>query len=385
MNARPRQRGAAMVLVLIIMAAGTTIALAYLSSAAMGTAITQGHEDVTRARYVAESGMDHAICLLRETPDAAESLVGRTLGPFTLGDGADAYTLSVTATGIEDEYDIVAQGVSGRSTTSVGARVVLHRTVDEDAPATVLPHGTLFSGWTTLIPGCVRVRGPAHANGNLTVLGRVDQDASATGQVTVFGQVDGTPRSGAAEYPWPSLNPADYENYILDGAEGQAQTVYQSFISRDSDLNGRAHITEANPAGVVIAIPPSGMLEIDEDVSFHGTLIVHGHLVLNGKDERFKAEAQFPALMVTGRIWVTGNTEATIEGVVYAAGGVEGILSDSSSELTIKGALVAGGLGFGLFFDGEHTVRYDAALATLVSPEGGQEGRPTVEVRSWYE
>ncbi|MFW6155296.1 MAG: hypothetical protein ACOC95_08775, partial [Planctomycetota bacterium] len=243
MRERPRQSGAAMVLVLIILAAGMTIGLSYLASASIGTAIARGHEDVTRARYVAESGIDHAICLLRESPDVIDAADGGTLGPFTIGEGEDAYTLAVTAMGA-GEYQVISAGTSGRSTVSVGA--VLRRSGDS-APVTVLPHGSLFTDSLAVIPGGVRVRGPAHANGDLVVNGRVDEDASATGQVAGFGRVDGERVCGAEHYAWPPMEPDAYQNYVLDDAPGEALLTSGNFIGRRSALNRGAHITEANP------------------------------------------------------------------------------------------------------------------------------------------
>lgn len=380
MRRQPRQSGAAMVLVLIILAAGMTVGLSYLASAAMGTAIATGHEDVTRARYVAESGIDHAICLLRESPDVIEAASGGTLGPFAVA-GDDAYTLAVTATGVPGEYEIISRGASGRSNVSVG--VVLRR-FGGSASVTVLPHGSLFTGGLTMIPSSVRVHGPAHANGDLVVNGRVDEDASATGLVAGFGRVDGDRISGADHYACPPMEPEDYETYLMDGTPGTAAVTSVNYIDHHSAFNSGAHITADNPAGVVIVTPACGTLYIDRNVRFDGTLIVCGNVLLGGANQRFESLTQFPALLVTGDLYVCSLTKTTVEGVVYTGGGVESYFSRPSSELTVRGALIAGGWGFDLFLDGDHDVRYDADLATLVAPDGAG-GEGIVEMDLWCE
>ncbi|MFW6154801.1 MAG: hypothetical protein ACOC95_06250, partial [Planctomycetota bacterium] len=140
----------------------------------------------------------------------------------------------------------------------------------------------------------------------------------------------------------------------------------------------------ANPAGVVVVTPAGGALWIDRNVRFDGTLVVNGDVVLDGKNQRFQSQTRFPALLVTGKLYVSSRTETTVDGVVYTSGGVESYFSGDRSELNIRGALIAGGWGFSLFVNGNHGVDYDADLATLVAP-GGAGGEGTVEVDLWYE
>ncbi len=121
-----RNEGVALMLVLILLAASVILGVAYLSQASLNATMAAGHAGGARARYLAESGVQHGICLLRENPDALVGSDANPLGPYTVesGDDGETYTISVASAG-GDEYTVRSVGTSGRGVQTVTATVSL--------------------------------------------------------------------------------------------------------------------------------------------------------------------------------------------------------------------------------------------------------------------
>ncbi|MHC4715673.1 MAG: hypothetical protein ACYS5V_01770, partial [Planctomycetota bacterium] len=88
--------GFALLLVMILAATGVILGVAYLSVAALKVRVSQNYQLLARARYLAESGLEHARYVLRFTPGQLTGAAGEPLGPFYVDSSSDSYVISCT-------------------------------------------------------------------------------------------------------------------------------------------------------------------------------------------------------------------------------------------------------------------------------------------------
>ena len=140
------ERGAALVLALVTLVGLTALALALLAISALDPQISPNHADVTRARYLAEAGLEHAVDVLASTAGAWDSYLtdatctmGAILAHSTLpgaGPAYGAFTVRVRndcapgddrLTGTSSELGIATRDTNGKvivgSTGATGSTV----------------------------------------------------------------------------------------------------------------------------------------------------------------------------------------------------------------------------------------------------------------------
>jgi len=120
-----RQSGFALLMVLVIVATAAILGVSYLLGASMHFVGTRNMVSATRARYLAESGLEHSLMLLQTDPDLLKaSSSGSQLGPFYVDGSSDTYTIyAESGAGTDDLYTIVATGFSGGMKQSVSFTV----------------------------------------------------------------------------------------------------------------------------------------------------------------------------------------------------------------------------------------------------------------------
>lgn len=371
----------ALLLVLLVLAVAVLLGTAYLAAASVGRASTNSFAAMARARCLAESGAWHAVALFRDNPGELLASGGTMLGPFTLDDSGDRYEFSVQRIGESDDYTVFSRGTSG------AARQVCRVLVRySEGSTSALSQAMLLGGndvyW---LPESLRVEGPVHANGHCVSGATLRGSATATGWFLSWGSAQPMPRSHTSSLTLPEIAPEDYHDYVYDGRPGQAAFRTDATLGRNDDVPADA----ANPAGVLVVRPPAGQSAVWVDQNFHheGTLIVQGDLYLAGNNIDLECRPGFPALIVTGRLYVYENAHASIRGVVWAGRwlGAAG-KKNSGSHLSIQGALLCPGLGGGADqfaeLTGSHSFTFDAGLARLADPQGGADG---VAILRWDE
>jgi len=122
---RGRQRGFALLLVLMLVVIASTLGASYLASASVKLAGSVNMANATRAKYLAESGLEHAMYLLRTGPDSLDNSFSTPFGPYETDGSADAYIFwAVAAADAQgDHYTLWAQATSGGITQSSSATV----------------------------------------------------------------------------------------------------------------------------------------------------------------------------------------------------------------------------------------------------------------------
>ncbi len=380
MPLKSRQSGAAMVLVMIVIATATITGMSYLASATVSLAAMSGYADSVRARQLAESGVQHAMCLLRENPDMLRNANGAALGPFAVDDTGEGYTFSVVQTVTAGDFEIVSTAVSGRSTQTVSA-IVRHT----ESIGHVAIHAILSGGPASIIPASMKVSGPMHVNGSAFVLGEVTGDVSATSLVGGSGVIGGESHSSAAPVTVPTFNPDDYDSYIYGDLQGEAIQITADQIAAGHSIDDGDAVTIVNPAGVVVAKPINDILWLREGLDFRGTLVVHGDLVLDGSDMKLEALDGFPAAIVAGSVFITNLAQGVrIRGLVYASGGVYTYGDTSPSETTFEGGMICEAGGWPSTILGHHEIKYDSDYTTLMDPHGWGVGG-VVDILQWTE
>lgn len=89
---RPRA-GFALILVLILVAVATVIGTAYVSAGLVRRTAVKNLGALEQGRYAAESALQHGMELFHRDPT---SLIGHSLGPFSISTGGPTYTVSAT-------------------------------------------------------------------------------------------------------------------------------------------------------------------------------------------------------------------------------------------------------------------------------------------------
>lgn len=86
------RRGFALIMVLIVVAVGVVLGLSYVSSASIKLVSSRNHLCAARARYLAESGLQHALHVLWENPSSLEGTSAtHPLGTFQADASGDSY------------------------------------------------------------------------------------------------------------------------------------------------------------------------------------------------------------------------------------------------------------------------------------------------------
>ena len=102
-----------MILVLTMVVVASIMGMSYLSIASVKLAGSTNMVRASQAMYLAESGIQHALWLLRsDSADLASATQASPLGPFQLDSDGGQYRLYVEPTGTPLQYAVVSQGTA---------------------------------------------------------------------------------------------------------------------------------------------------------------------------------------------------------------------------------------------------------------------------------
>jgi len=103
-----------MLMVLTVVVIASVIGLSYLSITSVRLSCSSNLMRASRAMYLAESGVQHGLWLLRADIAATTSATAANpLGPYQLDSDAGQYTVYAEATGVDQEYQVVGTGTFG--------------------------------------------------------------------------------------------------------------------------------------------------------------------------------------------------------------------------------------------------------------------------------
>ncbi|HUU57988.1 MAG TPA: LamG-like jellyroll fold domain-containing protein, partial [Phycisphaerae bacterium] len=124
---RQEQSGFALLLVLMLVATAAILGVSYVASNATRGASATNLVSATRARYVAECGLEHSLYLLQNNPALiANSTNTSALGPFYVDNTNESYTVYASpGAGAGHLYTLIAvgtsKGVSQKSSLTIHA------------------------------------------------------------------------------------------------------------------------------------------------------------------------------------------------------------------------------------------------------------------------
>ena len=375
--------GFAMMMVLILVAIGVVLGIAYLSVASLDLKVSQNFRSLARARYLAESGLEHALYTLRFFP---EDIGSATLGPFHADETSDSYY--ITAEEVDGEagtYLVTATAMVGEITTT--STVTVTRMPGTNIE---LEHSLLVEAGMVWLPWGLNVTGDIHVNGTLVNEAAIDGDASATAGISdlwwrITGEVDGN--ADAVEVP--QFRVSDYVSYTIGTSDCTAAEFTESHLTFDDPLANGAAVTAANLAGVVYLNPDDGnSVVLHRNLNFAGTLVIEGDLVLDGRNITLTSVEGFPAVIVTGSIIVTRMARnVTINGVVVAQNGITPDAGGArNSSTTVNGSLICGLGAYDSGLLGSHNVNFNENASQLYNMgESAEERVPTVIMTEWHD
>ncbi|MFP4106724.1 MAG: hypothetical protein ACLFVU_11615 [Phycisphaerae bacterium] len=355
MNATRRQNGFALIMVLMLLAMATIVGISYAMSTSVRLAGMKNLAGATRAQYLAESGIQHGVCLLETKPDLVSNCASTPVGPFHVDQTGDTYEIYVIPQAESDLFTVVGKG------NSDGISQYRWVTVRKAPGESIEYEHGLVVGATSFVPFSVRISGDVHSNSSLINLGHVEGDVSAVASVyDPYRRINGEAASEGDPVEIPQMFAQDFHDY---GDKSQYTAVRKTtdyFVGSDPLTEGGA-VTAENPAGVVVLEPASsGVVQLTGEVDFEGTLVVHGDLMLRSSSINLRSGSGFPSIVCTGTIWVYGSSQAYIDGMVYVENGVKPYGDTSSSRTEIRGCLVSRGTGYDRHLLGYHQLVFDS-------------------------
>ncbi len=376
-----RECGFVLLVVLMLLAMSAVLGMSYLSSSSIRVRCSTNLARATRARYLAESAVEHALYALEVDADSLDETGQSPAGPYYADASGDPYVFYVSA-------DAQVPGrffVHGEATVD-GAVQATAATVDVTPARTLATeHSMIMGAGSTWLPPSLTIDGDFHINGNVMSLAHISGDASAVGSVSGFRTwIAGDIEEGVEQVDIPAPDVADYQTYVTGSMSGSAVELEADAFGEDNSLADGGAVTPQNPAGVVVLRPENGSyVRLTDNLEFTGTLVVDGHLVLDGDDIELVASDGFPALVVTGALIVKDDAEAEIDGVVMVGQGVVGYGSTGDSRTEINGGLVLADGAYDFFLGGAHRVIYDAQRCRIYDLRSN--GLRSARVVAWHD
>jgi hypothetical protein len=376
----------AMMLVIAAVAAATVLSYAVLANTSTNARVAETSTLIAQADALAESGVNYAIYNLAY-PANAPAYTGPywsgTSSPVSLGSGVPG-TFSVAVSGAGGgPYTIVSTAsVPGQDGSPVARQVtaVVAITTGFGVPGQAAGFNgplTVGSNWT--INGQLNVSGAVSLTAGATVNGSIV--ATALGLNGAIAPTSFTQLASSTALSAPTTH-TDYTTYVQNGV-----TYSATLLTTDPAAGTVLGPTATNPAGIYYTTGRSPNLK---GITINGTLLVKGGTntvtVKSGTTNTITPAAGYPGLVVDNTVTMSStNSRLTVNGLVYAGGGVIGSgLDNTGSSLTVNGALmVPGAAGISPVYNGSVTLNYNAQNASVPTFSTQMQVPTNITVQSW--
>jgi len=367
-DSRRQAGGFAMLMVLMLLAMSVVLGLSYLMSTSVKSTCSANLLRAAQARYLAESGLQHALLVLRTDPTALESTsASRPAGPYYLDNTSNSYSFYA----VQDADTPSVYYLTATATVDGARQQATMKVLRSSAARHPTTPGVLIDSGLTWLPSSVTINGPYHINGDLWNFGTISGNVSATGRIYDLSRGitqpgGGSPDQYADPIDLPDIDWRDYLDYTVNGVPCEAALLESRTFDRNNSLANGGAISTTNLARVVYLRPSYGnSCTLPDRLNFTGTLLIDGNLLLDGKNIELTAMDGFPALIVTGYVYVIDDSRVTINGLVYAGRGFRGSGNTRNSRTEITGGLVCLQTGYDFFLDGDHRLTYDAGRCEI--------------------
>lgn len=329
-----RQRGSAMVLVMVLVLCATTIIAASVDLSLAAFRYQKRTENATRFKYIKEAAIAHVLSLQVAGSLTLPSSLSRSIGGVTCNISVKqnpklSRTLEITTSTKID-------GVFFESSDVVGARIlgnpwhyVLSVFSSPDIKA-AMTLGSMGSNGDLFVKGNVSgFSGSVTGNGDIEVTGTADRNKVST---------TGTIWEKATSMSEPNIKTSDYTSV--------------SYTPLSTSINGRTFVSFIPGKNQLLIV--TGNATIKGTFNGKGAILVTGNVTVDGNMSYGTASSEL-AVIATGNIMVNPSV-TSICGFFYTDGNFE--FKNSSLTTLTKGAIVCKGFTS----NGPVTLHYDPFL-----------------------
>lgn len=374
-----KTKGFALILVMILMAMAVMVGLSYLAVASIKVSGSTNFVAGGKARYLAESGLEHAMYVVQSNPALLPSAYSPG-GPYYIDSTGASYVFYGQTTSTPGQYHIYARGTSGGVTIQTEA--LISRSPN---PVIQVRQGLMLNKNTVSLPASVRLNGDLHIKGQLTNLAYINGRASATGTITdTFGRITNGIVQNTTDVAQPELTYGNYNShYYLDGTRYDSVDCPTDDLASSSSVVNGAAVTPSNPGGVIGLRGHGNNTHITDNVNFTGTLITNCNLYLDGANINLQAMEGFPALVVNGWVYISDTARVTINGSIISNQGFKPTSgAASNSRTTITGAVLCND-GPDSSLGGIQTINYNQGRAMLYDIKQNATGEYKIGIDNW--
>jgi cytoskeletal protein CcmA (bactofilin family) len=303
-------RGAALLVVLLIVMVITILSLGFLSRSNVELACGENMTLRTQMDYLAESGLEHARGLILNPHDIAGEYWAGAGGQQLAPGGNDYYEVAVVKLG-ECDYQVGCDAYRLRGGQEIG-----HSSLG--AKLRLDPCIAFWVGTDAGIGQRIIIDGDVYCNGTLMNQGVINGDVFAE---SLNGGIRGQHEvTGDLSLQWPRVTVADFtSNYPV-------QTVGSSLSNQTFGPYVPARVCHR-----------SGNLTLNGDVQIEGMLVVEGDLVVRGNANVVTAVKNLPAFLVTGDLIIDSGGQLDVYGLGVVDGKVK--VSAGTAGVNILGGL----------------------------------------------
>ncbi len=311
---RHRDKGAVLIVVLLIVMTITVLSLGYLSGSDVELAVGSNMILHTEMDYTAESALEHARGLIRNPQDISGDYWTGASGQQLVAGSDDYYDVTVSKLS-ERTYRIITDAYRVRGGEDVGRSGF-------EAELTLDPIIALWVGNKTTFSDQITINGDVYCGGVFTNGSTIDGDVFSVG---LDGNITGRHMAvSELSLEWPRVTAGDF-------------TSHYTVVSSDPVISG----VNIGPYDPVRVVRRSGNLLIDGNVTIDGMLLVEGDLRISGSGNSITGGKNLPALLVTGDLIVSGNSELNIFGLGVVDGDMK--ISSNVVDVNVLGSMFVGG------------------------------------------
>jgi len=324
---KTNRRGAALLVVLLIVMAATILSLGFLSRSDVELACGENMILRTQMDYLAESGLEHAKGLILNPQDVdSEYWAGDARQQLAAGSD-DYYDVMI----VRDDPNLCNYLITCDAYREKGGEEVGRSSLE--AELRLNPCIAYWAGASTTIWQRITINGDVYCNGNVSGNGYIGGDVFATAGITGTN-IEGQKNEVVTTPPvdWPGLEVGNFSSSYYIGFASYSVQVIEPNIS-----NGTFGPSENNPAGIHYCDDPNNLANLGGNVTINGTLVVNGDLTISGINNVISAVKNFPALLVSGEVAVEDGGSLKVEGLVQI--GQKIVLSSGAENMDIDGGL----------------------------------------------
>lgn len=365
-----RQRGVAMILVLIVVASASLMGWAVLASTSVGSQVASASQTNLQRKYLAESGIELAIYYLQHPSASPVGLTKSDWGnlhyPGETGIRLPPMpgTIDVKVISIANgTYQVVSTGTLNGISQTITAEVVLKKKKTFTHAANFFDDVKLASNVT--ITGGVMALGSVITN-----------SASVVGEILSGSTDDSLADGSASDFRVSVTN--FLPDYYVDGKRYKAKKISSSIVMgslMDTDVVNN----------------PYNVWYTDQNVTFLLTTVVNGTIITKKADLTIdgnltvNSRTNLPAVVTDGDLIIKGSFRTVLlNGPTYVTKKIKGKGITTGSKLVVNGAFITPTKNSLLeSFNGKVNLTYDASKATISGMIDAIEEVSEIKIRSW--